>query len=171
LITPEVGERRETLPAVLRYLVEQAEHAIDRADAKAGALAAAALAVLPLLVGRTTARQIPPARAGIAEGFFALGALGWGAGILALAAAVMPRLKRDVTDDGRLSSIYDIPAELDLDRLRAQIDRVSVDTEEFLLVQSHVLSRIAVTKYSLIRLSMPLLAAGASFGLFGVLVS
>src|SRR5262245_17070871 len=79
------------LPAVAGHLAAQAEHAIERADAKAATLAATATAILAFAVqgGRPPGCGEQPA----ATVALALAALCWIAGIVALAAAIFPRFE------------------------------------------------------------------------------
>lgn len=168
---PNAAAGRETaLPRVPKYLVDQAERAIDRADSKAAALGAGATAILAIAVGTVPglyAGHIGPET--MAGALACGGALGWLAGIFALAGAVLPRLRSSGGGDGRLACFRDFPAEFDLERVRALADRTSGELEAWLLAQGHVLSRIAVAKYRLIRFGMGLLAAGALLGLLGTL--
>ncbi|HEV3169261.1 MAG TPA: Pycsar system effector family protein [Actinocrinis sp.] len=159
------------LPAVPRYLVEQAERAIDRADTKAATLAAVALAILPSAV-RSAASAHGPSAAALPQVLFSVSVLTWGAGVAALAAAILPRLRHTRTADGdQLASFCDLPAKFDLERLRALVDRTNDDAELWLLVQSHVLGRIAVAKYRMIRIGMSLIAFAALCGACAALVS
>ncbi|HEV2640195.1 MAG TPA: Pycsar system effector family protein [Actinocrinis sp.] len=167
-LPPRAG-RQPPLPVVPKYLVDEAERAIDRADSKATALGAAATAILAITTGTMSGlRSGCPAPAPATDALGYAAALGWLAGIFALAAAVLPRL-RTSGGAGRLASFRDFPPDFDLDRVRALAERTSADLEVWLLTQGHVLSRIAVAKYRMIRLGMGLLCLGALLGLLGTL--
>jgi hypothetical protein len=170
LSTPSTVIRPAALPAVPRYLVEQAEHAIDRADTKAAALGAAATAILAIVAGGIPDLHSAPAYSA-AEVFRTFGALGWLAGIAVLAAVILPRSSPVVASGtDLLASFRDFPADFNLDHVRALADRTASDPEVWLLNQAYVLSRIAITKYQLIRTGMLLLAVGALVGLVGLFV-
>ena len=153
------------LPAVAGHLAAQAEHAIERADAKAATLAATATAILAF-----TVQGGLPGRGADAAAMIALAsaALCWILGIAALAAAIFPRFGD--SGDERLTFFNHFPSRFDATALRELAREASTDPERWLLAQAHALSRIAVAKYRYIRLGMWLLGAGAALGLGGVLL-
>jgi hypothetical protein len=160
------GSAGTPLPAVAGHLAAQAEHAIERADAKAATLAATATAILAFAVqgGSPCGCGGEPA----ATVALALAALCWIAGIFALAAAIFPRFED--SGDQRLTFFNHFPSRFDAASLRALAREAGTDPERWLLAQAHALSRIAVTKYRFIRLGMWLLGAGAALALSGVLL-
>lgn len=157
------------LPPVQRFLVEQAEHAIDRADTKAATVGAAAIALLTVLVSVRPAGPAGPAR-DVAQAFLITGLIGWSAGVLAVAAALLPRLRMS-TPGGFALSFCDLPEEYDAEELRALAGRAAGDVEDWLLALVHVLGRIAVVKFQCIRLGMALLAASGVAGGVGMFIS
>ncbi len=166
----DVAKRRSVLgplPAVAGHLAAQAEHAIERADAKAATLAATATAILAFTVqgGRPARGCGDHAAATVA---LVAAAVCWVAGILALAAAMFPRFED--SGDQRLAFFHRYPGRFDPAALRALAREAGADPEGWLLAEAHALSRIAVTKYRFIRLGMWLLGAGAVLALSGVLL-
>jgi hypothetical protein len=157
--TPDPGA---ALPPVQHFLVAQAERAIDRADTKAATLGAAAIAVLTVL---TTTRTADAGRA-----FLIAGSLSWAGAILALVAALVPRT-RPAAPGTPAVSFCDLPEEYDADGLRAQVRRASEDVEGWLLALEHVLARIAVVKFRMIRLAVALLVASGVLAAVGMLIS
>ncbi|WP_194895402.1 Pycsar system effector family protein [Catenulispora pinisilvae] len=169
MLTADGPDRASALPPVPCHLVEQAEHAIDRADTKAAALGAVAVAILAVLTsGRSTAHRGAGHVAG--EVFLAVGLLAWAAGVLALAGALLPRLRRAAPGEHAVS-FCDLPKDHDANRMRFLAGRAAGDAENWLLAQGHLLSRIAVVKYRMIRLGMALLAVSGLTGALGMFLS
>ncbi|MEZ0108972.1 hypothetical protein ABH920_002982 [Catenulispora sp. EB89] len=162
------GSAAAALPSAPRYLIEQAENAIDRADRKAAALGAASIALVALLDPR---RAVHHGTFHAAVGtFVAAGRLSWVAAVLALAAAVRPRLC-SAAPGTHAVSFYDLPEEYDPDRLRSLVDAAAADGEDWLLAQGHVLGRIAVAKFRMIQMAMALLALSALMSALGSALS
>ncbi|MBR7837405.1 hypothetical protein KDL01_29265 [Actinospica durhamensis] len=157
------GAAASPLPA-LRYLIDQAEHAIDRADSKATALGAASIAVFAVLNPRQSLHH--GATAAMLNALLIVGRICWVVAVLALAAAVKPRL-RPVSPGPHAVSFLDLSEKFDAERLRSLVRRAG-DTDDWLLVQAHVLGRIALAKFRLIQLGMALLTFS---GLTGALVA
>jgi len=145
--------------SVLAMLVEQAQRAIERADAKASMLTATATAVLAVAAQGLLARSQGPLLI-CAETL-------WLAGIAVLAGVVFPRI-RQRRPGSALASFADFPRRLDLERLRDTVETVESDPETLLLVQVHALSRIALTKYRLLRCGIILLGSGMVLGIAGL---
>ncbi len=157
------------LPPVARHLTEQAERAIERADAKAATLGAAATAILAFTAqGGVPGCSRYPSAAVAAVPLIA-GALCWVVGIVALAVAVFPRFSE--SGDQQLTFFNYFRGRSDPTALQVLIRAADADPERWLLAEAHALSRIAVIKYRFIRLGMWLLGAGAASALCGVLLA
>ncbi|MEY9894520.1 hypothetical protein ABIA35_008261 [Catenulispora sp. MAP12-49] len=156
------------LPSAPRYLVDQAENAIDRADRKAAALGAASIALVTLLDSRGAVHHGSLHAA--AGALVTAGRLSWVAAVLALAAAVRPRL-RSAAPGTHPVSFFDLPEEYDADRLRSLVMAAAGDGEDWLLAQGHVLGRIAVAKFRMIQMAMALLVLSALMNALGSTLS
>lgn len=152
--------------SLTRYLADQAQHAIERADTKASTLAATATAVVAILAQRGG----PAVHGPWAALLFTSGALVWAAGIALLATAIFPRFGRAGAPSDRLVFFNDFPRSFDHEALRSLTVASRADRERLMLAQAHALSRIAAVKYRLIRAGMLLLAAGGVLGLIGELI-
>lgn len=146
--------------SILNMLVEQAQRAIERADAKASMLTATATAVLAVAAQGLLARSQGPVLI-CAEAL-------WLAGIAVLAGVVFPRIRERGAGSG-LASFADFPRRFDLQQLRDSVETVESDPETLLLVQVHSLSRIALTKYRLLRCGIILLGSGMVLGIVGLM--
>lgn len=152
--------------SLTRYLADQAQHAIERADTKASTLAATATAIVAILAQRDGLSAHGPWAALL----LGAGALVWAAGIALLATAIFPRFGRSDAPRDRLVYFNDFPRSFDREALRALTGVSRADREQLMLAQAHALSRIAAVKFRLIRIGMLLLAAGGALGLAGVLI-
>ncbi|MBS2965370.1 hypothetical protein KGA66_20130 [Actinocrinis puniceicyclus] len=150
------------------YLVEQAQHAIERADAKASTLTATATAVVAI-VAQGAHRDAAGAYRNAALVLTGTGSLLWVFGIVTTAFAIFPRLAGRY-GSGSALALTGYPRRFDPDALRAQLPTAEAELERLLLEQAHALSRIAVTKYRLIRYGMVFLGAGGVLGLAGLVV-
>jgi len=152
------------LPSAPRYLVDQAENAIDRADRKAAALGAASIALVSLLDPKGAGHHGTLQAA--TDAFVAAGRFSWVAAVLALAAAVRPRL-RSAAPGSHPVSFFELPEEYDPDQLRSLVAAAAGDGEDWLLAQGHVLGRIAVAKFRMIQMAMALLVLSALMYVLG----
>ena len=148
-------------PSVAAHLAAQAEHAIERADGKASALAATATAILIFAAqGHGTAH---PSDAGL---FLLIGAsLCWVAGIVALVAAIFPRFAGSAEDAVWL---HLFPGKRDPAPLTDVLRAANADPERWLLAQAEALGRIAMTKFRYVRFGMALLGVGATLAVVGL---
>ena len=156
----------QSLPVVARQLAERADRAIERADAKAATLAATAMAILAFVTQSEPGGPHRPAAAVLL--LVGVGALFWGAGVVALAVAIFPRFTDSGT--GNLTFFKDFPERFDLGRLQALTRAAEADPEGWLLAQAHASSRIATAKYHCIRVGMRLLGVGGLLALPWVLL-
>lgn len=149
------------------YLVDQAQHAIERADAKASTLTATATAIVAIVAQGE--HWNGPHHWNAASLLAGGGALLWLCGIVTTAFAIFPRLAaRD--GSGSMLSLTGYPRHFDPDELRAQLPAAESELERLLLEQAHALSRIAVTKYVLVRYGMAFLGAGGALNLAAMAV-
>jgi hypothetical protein len=165
---PQVRPEEDRTPVAVRYLVDQAQHAIDRADAKASTLAATATAIVAIVAQGTPWLVGGAQRPGWAVPLLGGGLLAWVAGIVALALAIFPRFRRTEGLSGQMTFFHDFPQEYDPEALHDQARAWEADPERPLLAQAHALSRIAVTKYRMIQIGMALLGVGGLLGVIGI---
>ncbi|WP_157435926.1 Pycsar system effector family protein [Actinospica robiniae] len=150
-------------PSVVAHLAAQAEHAIERADGKASALAATATAILIF-----AAQGLGTAHPGAAGLTLLIGAgVCWVAGIAALGAAIFPRFAGSPEDAVWL---HQFPGKHDSATLSSVLSTANADPERWLRAQAEVLGRIAMTKFRYVRIGMALLGFGAAFAVVGLLL-
>ena len=152
--------------SLIRYLTDQAQHAIERADTKVSTLAATATAIIAILAQRVGFS----ARGQWATQLLSAGAIVWAAGIGLLATAIFPRFRATGTSASRLMYFNDFSRNLDGETVQTLAWATPADRDQLLLAQVHALSRIAAVEFRLIRVGMLLLACGGALGLPGVLV-
>lgn len=162
-------QRAGAPPSAAGRLAAQAEQALERADGKAGALAATATAIL-LFAAQSDVRAACAAgrTGGVGAAALAAGGACWAAGIVALAAVIFPRFTGRREPDARW--LDSIPGSFDASEISALVRRLDSDPERWQLAQARALGRIAMKKYRFIRIGMVLLGLGAALGLCGQLL-
>jgi hypothetical protein len=152
--------------AEVRFLAERllagVREDIGRADTKAAMLLSGAIAFAAVVLSRFGAS--PPA-AGLSLGLFTGGALLWGAGVLMLVGAVLPRT-RIGADRTPLRALAD---RTPTGELMVRLSSAGADVTGWLLEQASVHGAVLAAKYRWLRLGVASLALGAVLALFSEL--
>jgi MFS family permease len=166
-----VPDTADSPSSYLADLLKETREELTRADSKAALLlAATGVAAGALLAGLLGGRWTPFSLDNRVEWIWWIGVCAAGAGIVSIAAAVYPRIRRRQAPDPQAPAFFaDVAAYDTIEAFRRAVAQ-AFDPESRLIDQTYLLSRTVQTKYVFLRrgLRLLLLAILACAGAVGM---